>query len=68
MVDKSSKPIMLVREDFINNLTREINESGLPPFVIEPILKDFLNETRIAMRKQYELEKQTYEKNLNKTE
>lgn len=68
MVDKSSKPIMLVREDFINNLTREINESGLPPFVIESILKDFLNETRIAMRKQYELEKQTYEKNLNKTE
>lgn len=68
MEETIKKPIMLVREDLINALTKEINESGLPPFVIEPILKDFLNETRIAMRKQYELEKQTYEKNLNKTE
>ena len=61
MEEKIKKPIMLAREDLINTLTKEINESGLPPFIIEPILQSFLAETKKAMRRQYEIEKQQYE-------
>lgn len=67
MDNEIKKPILLVREDLINTLAREINESGLPPFVIEPILQSFLDDTKIAIKRQYEVEKQQYETALLKS-
>ena len=57
----------VMRMDFISEITTLINNSGLPSFVIEPIIKDILNELRIATQKQYELDKVAYEKMLNTT-
>lgn len=59
-----NKPITVVREETKKNLADIINNSGLPAFIIEPILMEFLNETRIAAKRQYELEKAQYEQAL----
>lgn len=58
------KPITLVREDLIQNISNVINESKLPPFVVEPILQNILLEVRTAMQRQYEVEKDAYAKAL----
>ena len=55
-------PITIVCEDFKNELANLINNSGLPAFIIELILKDYLNETRIVAQKQYLFDKTQYEK------
>lgn len=59
-----NKPIILIREETKKQLADIINNSGLPAFIIEPILTEFLNETRIAAQKQYEIEKTQYEQAL----
>lgn len=56
------KPITLVREDFIAAITKAINETKLPPFVIESVLKDFLNEVHLASVRQTEADRQEWEK------
>lgn len=57
-----NKPTTIIRQEFIDNLKNLINSSELPAFVIEPILKDFLEEVKMIAKKQYELDKNYYEK------
>ena len=64
MNENISKPITIVRAEFISNLTDLINKSGLPPFIIEPILKDVYLEIRDAAQKQYEFDVQKYKQQL----
>jgi hypothetical protein len=59
-----TKPITVVRQEFIEKIVDEINTCGLPLFVVEPILKDLLNEISTAVKKQYEMEKAQYEQAL----
>lgn len=59
-----NKPITVVYEDFKQELADLINNSGLPAFVIEPILQSFLEETRVVVKKQYQIDKDLYEKSL----
>ena len=61
MDDNLNKPITIVRAEFVSNLTKLINESSLPPFIIEPILKDMYVEIRDIAEKQYELDRAKYE-------
>lgn len=61
------KPITVVRSEFINNLTTLINESGLPPFVIEPVLKDMLYNVRIMAQRQLDEDMQEYHEKLAAT-
>lgn len=56
-----NKPIMILREEFVTNMSNLINNSGLPLFVIEPIMRDLLTEVNIGIKKQYEVEKAQYE-------
>lgn len=63
-MDKPNKPITLVRSEFINEMANLINQSGLPSFIIEPILQNFLNETRIDVQRQIEIDKAQYENEL----
>lgn len=56
-----NKPIMLLREEFIINMSNLINNSGLPLFVVEPIMRDLLTEVNIGIKRQYEAEKAQYE-------
>lgn len=62
-MDKSQvvKPITVVREEFVAALSNLINTSKLPPFVIEPILKDMYNDIKLLARRQYEQDKEQYE-------
>ena len=63
-----NKPITVIYEEFRQNLADLINNSGLPAFIIEPILQNYLNETRLAMNKQYQIDKDKYEKSLKASE
>ncbi len=60
-----NKPILLRREEFTNNIIRLINDSELPVFIVEYILKDILTEVHSVTQQQFESEKATYEKQIN---
>ena len=66
MNDTLNMPITVARAEFISNLTKLINESSLPPFIIEPILKDMYVEIKDIAQKQYELDKAKYEQSRHK--
>lgn len=59
------KPITIQINEFENKLTELINGSELPPFVLKPILKDFLNEIIRLDTLQFQNDKMEYEKFLN---
>lgn len=61
-----NKPITLVVEETKTKLADIINNSGLPPFVIEPILSTFLQEAHAASKRQYEIDKIQYEQAIAK--
>lgn len=61
----TNKPITVARNEFIGNLLNLINESGLPPFIVEPILKEVYFETQEASKKQLEYDMAMYEKELS---
>lgn len=61
MNENLNKPITIVRAEFISNLADLINKSGLPPFIIEPILKDIYFEVKNAAQRQYEMDVARYE-------
>ena len=61
-----NKPITLVIEETKIKLADIINTSGLPPFVIEPILSTFLQEAHAASKRQYEIDKIQYEQAIAK--
>ena len=63
-MEQITKPITVVRQEFIEKMVEEINTCGLPLFVVEPILKDLLNEVSTAAKRQYETEKEQYEQAL----
>lgn len=58
------KPITVARNDFINGMTTLINESGLPPFIIEPILKDMLHDVKLMAQRQLENDTNEYQQRL----
>ena len=53
-----NKPITIVREETKEQIANIINNSGLPAFVIEPILQEFLMEVKNVAIRQYEYDKQ----------
>lgn len=59
-----NKPITVAYEEFKQELADLINKSGLPAFVIEPVLQNYLNETRVAADKQYKIDKERYDNSL----
>ena len=58
------KPSTIVYEEFKQNLANLINNSGLPAFIVETVLRDYLNETQIMAQRQYMADKAAYEKAL----
>lgn len=56
-----NKPFTVTCEDFKQELTNIINNSGLPAFVIEFILRDYLSEIRVVAQNQYRSDKARYE-------
>jgi len=62
------KPVTLVRQEFIDNLSELINNSPLPAFCIESILEKALDEVHKISIIQYEKEKKEYEESIQKEE
>lgn len=59
-----NKPITVVYEDFKRDMADLINNSGLPPFIVEAVLQSYLIEARDVARNQYNIDKAQYEKYL----
>ena len=54
------KPITVAREEFVTQIASLINDSGLPPFIIEPVLKDMLLDVRAVAKRQLEADTKRY--------
>lgn len=65
MNENLTKPMSVIRQEFVEKLVYDINNCQLPLFVIEPILQDILNAVKAAAQKQYETEKAQYEYQLS---
>ena len=61
-----NKPIGVVRNELINNITRDINDSKLPLFIIEYVLKDLLVDISNMSASQIEFERRQYEQLIKK--
>lgn len=66
MNENITKPLSIVRQEFIEQLINDVNDCQLPLFAIEPILQDLLSMVKSAAQKQYEAEKAQYEEQLKK--
>lgn len=64
MDKKIEKPVTVIRQEFIDTLSSDINNCGLPLFIVEPILRDVYLEVKSLTQKQYEIEKAEYENRL----
>lgn len=63
-IEYPQKPTTVAYMEFLKNITDTINNSGLPAFVMEPVVKDILAEIRSAANRQYEYDKEQYERKL----
>ena len=63
-----TKPANLIIEETKENLVKVINESGLPPFLLEPVLKDLYNQISILKQQELEKSRQEYENSLKQEE
>lgn len=57
-------PLSVARNNFISDITKLISESGLPPFIIEGVLKDFYTQVSSLSRKQLERDIKSYQEAL----
>lgn len=59
------KPISLKIREFKNDAVNLVNTSGLPLFVIEPILREVLVAVQSRTEQEYQQDKIRYEESLN---
>lgn len=62
-----NKPMSVALREFKEKIVEDVNNSGLPLFAIEPILKDLLSVVQMESERVYQMEKKAYEESL-KTE
>ncbi len=59
------KPISLKLRDFKNDAVNLVNNSGLPLFIVEPILKEILIAVQTKVEQEYQQDKLRYEQALS---
>ncbi len=59
------KPTILIVEETRQAIIKLINDSNLPAFIIEPILREIYNEVHDAKVSEYKSQKQSYEEKLS---
>lgn len=59
-----NKPADLIVEETKEELTKIINKSGLPPFLLEPLIKDIYNQISFLKQKELEKSKKDYQESL----
>ncbi len=60
------KPITVAREDFIKDLSNLVNNSGVPPIILEPIFACMHRDISTALKQQTEHERKQYNEALMK--
>ena len=63
-----NKPITILREEFAQKLVEVCNNSGLPFFIIESLLRDMAAEAHAASQKQYEADLKRYNEETSEEE
>ena len=58
------KPIMVQIQEFKNGISTLIQESKLPIFIVEPIIKEFAQEANLALRQYSNAQIKEYNKQL----
>ena len=59
-----NKPVNLILEETKEKLSKTINESGLPAFLIELLIKDIHNQVVFLAQKELDKTKKDYEASL----
>lgn len=59
------KPLNVASTEFMDGIVDMVNNSNLPMFIAEYILKDVLEEVRSVARKQYEKDREEYYSSIN---
>lgn len=59
------KPFSILYEEFRQGLINLINNSCLPPSVIESVLRNYTSEVNGLARNQYQIDKANYERLLS---
>lgn len=67
MNEKIAKPMTIIKQEFTEEIIKIINNSQLPIFVVEYILRDILNDIRVASQRQLEIDLENYKKNMHST-
>lgn len=68
MDNEIRKPLSVARTEFINSLTDLINNSNLPAFIIEPILKDLCHDIQLLAQRQTEADLKRYNESLHNSQ
>lgn len=61
------KPMTVARHEFVCALTDLVNNSQLPAFVLEDVLKGVYHDIRMIAKQQLEKDIQAYQETLRKT-
>ena len=59
-----NKPLSVAYEEFKQNMLNIINNAGLPAFIVETVLQNYLIEIKAISKQQYQSDKEEYEKSL----
>lgn len=68
MKDEIKKPITVAKDDYFKGLVQLTNDSNLPLFVVEYVIKDFFDQIHIASQQQLESDRQKYQEELYKAD
>ena len=63
----STMPISLMRDNYVRNIVKVTNECGLPPMIIEYVLKDVLSSVHSEVVRIAQAESEEYKKELLKS-
>lgn len=64
MEEKIMKPLSVARRDFAAGLTELINNSGLPMFVVEDTMREFMHKVVAIAEEQLRREEEVYIKSM----
>ncbi len=63
---QNGKPLSLIIKECRENIENAINGSNLPPYLLEPVLKDYYNQVSILAHNMTAEEENEYLSNLKK--
>lgn len=55
------KPLVMLQNEFMCNMVQLINSSGLPAFILEPLINNVYNEIKMSAQQEYLNSKQSYD-------